>query len=286
MEKNIRLRPAEPADFQALSMLVNNEFYVHRHLDWRSPLDWLANRPFWILESAINLQMKAALSLAVDPPGVAWVRLFAAGGLTDLLEVWQELLPPCLEELRSQQPKCIIAAVVVHTWFERLLQQSGFRHTQDIVVLSWNDRPLPVFRLPPDLMVREIQEEDLEEVHRLDNLAFSPLWSLSYDGLRRAFQQSAYSTLLIENNEIVGYQITTASDFSAHLARLAVHPRLQRRGIGRAIVADMLTHFADRGVIHITVNTQSDNTSSLTLYQHLGFERTQETLPVFVYPEI
>ncbi len=286
MAQKICLRQAEPGDFQTLSALVNNEFYVHRHLDWRSPLDWLETPPFWLLENPANNHLLAALSMAPDPPGVSWVRLFAVSGMLDLAEVWQDLLTPCLDELHRLQPGCTVAAVVVHSWFERILQQSKFKHTQDIVVLAWNDQPLPAYPLPPELSLREIKDADLEKVHYLDNLTFAPLWSLSPDGLRRAYQQSSYSTLLVEQDEIVGYQITTASDFSAHLARLAIHPRLQRRGVGRALVADMLNHFIDRNVTHVTVNTQNDNIASLSLYQHLGFERTQESLPVFVYPEI
>ena len=40
------VRTARPDDRQALANLIHFEVYVHRHLDWRHPLDWLGCQPY------------------------------------------------------------------------------------------------------------------------------------------------------------------------------------------------------------------------------------------------
>jgi hypothetical protein len=42
----ITIRQATEDDRQKLAMLVHFEVYVHRHLDWRPPLDWLGSQPY------------------------------------------------------------------------------------------------------------------------------------------------------------------------------------------------------------------------------------------------
>ncbi|MEK9164044.1 MAG: GNAT family N-acetyltransferase, partial [Chloroflexota bacterium] len=68
-----------------------------------------------------------------------------------------------------------------------------------------------------------------------------------------------------------------------HLARLAVLPDWQGRGVGRALLSGVVDHFDSAGTPMITVNTQHDNTASLKLYQLFGFENTGEHFPVWEF---
>jgi ribosomal protein S18 acetylase RimI-like enzyme len=69
-----------------------------------------------------------------------------------------------------------------------------------------------------------------------------------------------------------------------HLARLAVLPAYQGRGVGYALVNDLLRQFVFRGIFRVTVNTQADNHASLRLYENMGFQRTGESYPVYMKP--
>jgi len=82
---------------------------------------------------------------------------------------------------------------------------------------------------------------------------------------------------------VIGYQMTTGGGARAHLARLAVHPDLQGRGVGRALLGDLFDHLVQNGILKLSVNTQSDNQISLNLYQKMGFIRTGETYPVYTF---
>ncbi len=125
---------------------------------------------------------------------------------------------------------------------------------------------------------------DIAEVTALDRAAFDPLWHQTRLELEQALIQAAYATVAVLDREIIGYQICTSTPYHAHLARLAVHPDLQRMSIGYAIVRELLEFFLTRRITNITVNTQSDNYASQRLYEKLGFHRTGEAFPVYILP--
>ena len=79
--------------------------------------------------------------------------------------------------------------------------------------------------------------------------------------------------------------MSSVNGFTAHLARLAVHPHLQRRRIGYRLLQNVLYHFLEGlDVWGVTLNTQNNNHASLALYQQTGFHLTGESFPVYVYP--
>jgi len=281
LPSNVNLRPATTDDRSALSSLLNFEYYIHRHLDWRPALDWLGSRPFWVLERQNRLL--AALACPPDPPEVAWVRLFVNNTYLRVEEAWRFLFSAAYKEL-SQISYNQMAALALHEWFARLLQQNGFEFLQDIIVLEWNRCIPSVIPLPGNLLINEMQSEDLPEVQVVDNLSFDPLWRISLDSLRRSYNQSTYATVAVFDGRIVGYQISTDAPSGAHLARLAVRPDFQRQYIGYGLVLDLQNYFLQRRADRITVNTQCDNHASLALYEKLNFKRTGERFPVFIYP--
>jgi [ribosomal protein S18]-alanine N-acetyltransferase len=99
--------------------------------------------------------------------------------------------------------------------------------------------------------------------------------------LEHAFRQAAIATVAEKDGLLVGYQISTANHSGGHLARLAVHPGYQGKGVGYTILRDLLAQFERRGARHVTVNTQDDNTASISLYEKAGFIATGENYQVY-----
>jgi ribosomal protein S18 acetylase RimI-like enzyme len=126
-------------------------------------------------------------------------------------------------------------------------------------------------------------ESDLPDVERTDKASFHPLWQNPLETLERAYKQSMFATVAENENGIVGYQLTTGSGQRAHLARLAVHPEAQGHGVGRALLIDLFSKLMRNGFTRLSVNTQSDNNVSLSLYQKMGFVRTGEQYPVYTF---
>jgi ribosomal protein S18 acetylase RimI-like enzyme len=275
---NLYSRAITPKDKQRLANLIHFESHVHRHLDWRPPLDWIGYEPYLIAEA--GSQLVAALACPPDPPEVAWIRLFAACGDVDLREAWWSLWRPAREQL-IEKKDINIAAIPLHDWFRKLLQASDFEMTHSVIMLLWERKKLPPSRKVPEITIRPMNIDDLYAVEQVDQAAFDILWRNSRESLEHAFRQSAISTVAEKENRIVGYQISTANHMSGHLARLATDPGFQGLGIGYSLLRDLLLQFEKRGARSISVNTQQANEISISLYEKAGFKRTGEAYPVY-----
>ncbi len=273
------IRNASLDDHNKLAYLIHFDASVHRHLDYRPPLDWLGQRPFPLLES--EAQIEAALACPPDPPHIAWIRLFASAYGSSSESAWQALWEHAYAHIAKIPGVQWAAAIPLQNWFERLLQRSAFVQTNRILMLSWETKSLP--KAPPrtGLSIRPMSYDDIITVAQLDLDAFVPVWQNSRTCLEHAFRQASIATLAEIDGRVLGYQISTPTPIGGHLARLAVLPEWQGQGIGAALLHDLLSQFRSRGARLVTVNTQRDNLPSLALYRKYGFEATGEEYPVY-----
>ncbi len=272
-------RTADPGDHQRLSNLLFFETRSHRHLDWRSPLEWLGDRFFWTVEE--GSQLTAALACPEETKGIAWVRLFVHTAYWSAENAWAVLWSAAQKEI-ALAGGATVAAIVQHAWFQKVLEWSGFENRQSIVMLEWVYQPRAGGEAA-GVRIRRMTEADLPAVTEVDGAAFDPLWHNSQETLRRALAQSLFAMVAETAEGIVGYQMTTGMSTRAHLARLAVHPSAQGRGIGKALLNDLFERLVQNGYLRLSVNTQSDNSTSLQLYQRMGFRRTGEAYPVYTF---
>jgi [ribosomal protein S18]-alanine N-acetyltransferase len=276
---NTFVRPADPGDHQQLSNLIFFENRLHRHLDWRSPLEWLGAPFYWALDD--GGQIMAALACPPEREGIAWIRLFVYSGRWSAENAWDLLWTAAREEIQ-RVGGAKVAAIAIQPWFQNLLAGSRFESHQQIVLLEWRYQPT-VARDTAGVRIRKMTEADLLDVEKTDRASFDSLWQNPLETLRRAYAQALYATVAENQNGIIGYQISTGAGQRAHLARLAVHPAVQGKGAGRAILNDLFRFLTYMGVSRLSVNTQSDNQASLNLYQRMGFVRTGERYPVYTF---
>jgi ribosomal protein S18 acetylase RimI-like enzyme len=274
------LRPAVLADRQHISRLLQSAGNLHRHLDWRSPLDWLGTSPFFVIEAGDTI--RSAFACPPDPPRIAWVRLFACAEPDGLQQDWADVWS-ATRAYFSGRGETVVAAISLQDWFEDLLQGSGFSTSQSIVMLereqAHSDPPV----LAAGVSLRPMMYYDLPQVAEVDASGFELLWQNSLESLQLAFKQAVLASVAEADGRMIGYQLSTRNPFGIHLARLAVRPEVQRQGIGRALVCDLIEQADRRGTPRLTVNTQSDNSASLSLYARLGFKNTGEAYPVFTH---
>ncbi len=276
---NTQVRPADLNDHQRLSNLIFFETRSHRHLDWRSPLEWLGDDFFWAVEE--DTKLTAALACPEETKGIAWVRLFVHSGYWSADNAWTVLWNTAKDDI-ARAGGAKVAAIVQHSWFQKVLESSGFKNHQSIVMLEWTYQPWASHEAE-GVRIRRMTEADLPDVTVVDGASFDPLWHNTRETLRRALAQSQFAMVAEDENGVIGYQMTTGGGARAHLARLAVHPDLQGRGVGRALLGDLFDHLVQNGILKLSVNTQSDNQISLNLYQKMGFIRTGETYPVYTF---
>ncbi len=279
---SLQVRRAVAEDNHQIANLILNESNTHRHLDWRSPIEWLGSPNYWVLEE--DGRITAALACPEDPPHVAWIRVFGHSPHISGPEAWSAVWEVARNEITRANVQTQVSVIVVKQWFQNLLLSTGFGLKQNIILLQLTNENIKPFTMPQGIRIRPMQEADMPAVIKIDLAAFGWFWHNTFDSLQRARLQSVSATVAEDNSGVVGYQISTGNPFGAHLARLGVQPEAQGRGVGTALVGDFIQGIGVHQLSRLSVNTQADNAASLALYKKLGFIRTGEHFPVFVYP--
>ncbi|PKO06597.1 MAG: hypothetical protein CVU41_05715 [Chloroflexi bacterium HGW-Chloroflexi-3] len=278
MYSSFEIRSATESDQTKLNFFLRYEFFIHQHLDWQPVLDWLGFQPFYL--AIHDGEIIACLAAPSDVTDVAWVRLFACSSLYPRNDVWKLLFEKIIT---SYQGKISTIAVLgIHQWFVDLLLKQSFMVHQNIIVFEWFNNILSPPQSLSGLKIKRAEFDELSDVANLDIRCFAPLWQLPEHSMKKAYQQAGYTTVAAYEGRIIGYQMSTESYSSAHLARLAVDPDFQGNNIGKILLFDLFTHYSTSGIHKITVNTQEDNFSSKALYSRMGFIQTDEKYPVLI----
>ena len=160
----------------------------------------------------------------------------------------------------------------------------GFTPAQELALLQYDTRLTGTPRVPPHLpptgvRIRRGRPSDAGLLAELDQQAFPSGWGLDAEGVLDAIRATPSSRIAvavrqgdsISDRMPLGYAISGRGGRAAYLQRLAVTPEARMIGIGALLVADGL-RWARRWRTHtVTVNTQSDNTPALNLYQGCGY---------------
>ncbi len=278
VERKITVRPANPSDRNAILTLIRFETRTHSHLDWKPVEDWLGTQPYLLAER--GRRTLGALACPPDPPDTAWLRLFSIVDDVQPDEIWGLLWPRAHEALLAARVN-VAAVISLDGWVDALCQSAGFQRAHAVVVLSRRSGPAPAVR-PIPATLRVARPEDYDILAATDYAAFTPPWQMSSNVIRDAIRRADYITVAEAEGEIIGYQLTTPSTQGAHLARLAVRPAWQGQGIGAALVANLIEYTNRRNYRELTVNTQDNNAGSLSVYQRMGFVRSNIAYPVYL----
>ena len=278
-DKNeFNIRSALVSDRSRIANLIHFGMYVHQHLDWMSPMDWIGKQPYLVIENREGIL--ATLACPPDLPEITWIRLFAVSSSINIEKAWRLLWTASRDEF-LRKGKIQVVALSMQSWFTAILETSKFTQTDNVIILI-NDRSTEIWESnPTSIKIRQMMPEDFPVVMDIDNTAFVLEWRNSLSAMELAFQQSSYTTIAEMDREIVGYQYSTSSGMGGHLARLAVRDSMQKKGIGYSLVRDVVRHFRQQGVVNITVNTQQSNIASLALYAKAGFKTTGESYRVY-----
>lgn len=270
------IRQAVAADASEIANLLSGASFVHRHLDWTPLLDWINSFPFLVSER--NSKLTGVFACPPDPPGVAWVKCFACRDHAELKEYFKSFLGK-IKDNKLLTTGCLYA-LGMQDWFIELLKTNQFADFQKVVVLEHYEN-VKSDTTVNQALVRPMELADIPRVAELDRMAFEPIWVISPQAMKLAFLQSAHSLVIELDGKLIGYELSTSTGSSAHLARVAVHPDHQNENLASTLVNEMITYFHRNRIFFITVNTQKENRQSLALYRKMGFRLTGEQYPIY-----
>ncbi len=269
----------QPFDRQHREAVLDLLFYSrrqHTHFDWYSVGRWLEMDEGRVMTAWHEGHLVGVFGISAPFNDTSWVRLLAI----DNEEPAPDVLRPLWEALAPQTYVPRLYLLVVNRWLLSELPPLGFRYQEEVVMLNRVGIQLPPL---PDVPfnIKNAYLEHLTDMVNIDHQAFAPPWQMPREDIRIAQRQSASCTVAEYHGRIVGYHISTRYQNAAHLARVAVLPEFEGRGVGSALLHHMIDGYNRRGVRAISVNTQESNTRSQSLYMHYGFRRNGYDLPVW-----
>jgi len=120
-----------------------------------------------------------------------------------------------------------------------------------------------------ELYYRMMKISDLASVMEIEQQAYQYPWT------QAIFQdciKAEYHCWIAElDNKIVGYAVFINAVQECHLLNLCVHPKLQGRGLGRKLLANVLDNAKDSDASCVFLEVRPSNTHALQLYESEGF---------------
>jgi ribosomal protein S18 acetylase RimI-like enzyme len=179
-----------------------------------------------------------------------------------------------MESLRAQGATAL-TYVGNEEWLTTPLQDYGFAVDNTIVAYEKTDWAVPS-QGNREVSVRPARARDFLTLVALDQASFDPLWQNTPEVFSDMLVNYPYFVVAELEGVVVGYQFCSLMGDQGYLARVAVHPDYQGRGIGVRLLADAMAFFQREGARVIVLNTQQDNQASQRLYCRFGFKQAGE----------
>lgn len=120
------------------------------------------------------------------------------------------------------------------------------------------------------MIIRKMEPEDVPQVAEIEKSTFSMPWSEA--SFHNTLQREDTLYLVAEDQgEILGYCGLWQSLDEGEIPNVAVRRNRRRRGVGRALVAELLRQGEERGITAFTLEVRAGNKDAVGLYEKLGF---------------
>ncbi len=217
------------------------------------------------------------------PPEIwADVAMAACAGQTSPGKVMARLLEAVTPALQAQRVTGL-TALTESAWLMGALGENGFVETDRVISYARRNghrRP----GAPQPAVLRRAGPADTDTLLDLNAAAFAPLWRYDPATIITWLTTAEHSVIAELHGRPVGFSLT-ASPFHGdytQLIRVATHPDVQGRGVGRQLVSDAICFAQECGSAGISLNTQESNGVARKLYQSLDFRTLPDALAVLV----
>ncbi|MHB1513840.1 MAG: ribosomal protein S18-alanine N-acetyltransferase [Acidiferrobacter sp.] len=134
---------------------------------------------------------------------------------------------------------------------------------------SWRLPTPPERNAAPAIKLRAMRSEDLPFVMEVERQAYEFPWT---EGIFRDCLRVGYCCRVLEDRgRLVGHGVISVAAGECHVLNLCIHPRHQRRGLGRYMLKHLLD-VARAGHARVALlEVRRSNKGAYALYYALGF---------------
>lgn len=131
--------------------------------------------------------------------------------------------------------------------------------------------------------LRAMSREDLAAVLSVERDSYAVPWTLqTFSNL--VDRPDTDSISAVAGDEVVGFAVAWSVVDQAELGNVAVARSWRRRGIGEALVRDIVGRLSRRGVTDVFLEVRVGNRSARRLYDRLGFTEIGRRRDYYVRP--
>jgi ribosomal protein S18 acetylase RimI-like enzyme len=179
-------------------------------------------------------------------------------------------------------------------WLDPYLRDEGYRAVDEVITLERSPARAraPLFARAPavtsadaqSMRIRAAAPADAASVQSVDARAFLDPWRYAPATVALELAMASVARIAHDGGRVVGYASAVVREGGGHINRIAVDPAAQGRGLGKALLADMIDQLVLCGASRITLNTQRSNVVSQRLYRAFGFRGLGAPLKVYHRP--
>jgi ribosomal-protein-alanine N-acetyltransferase len=118
------------------------------------------------------------------------------------------------------------------------------------------------------ITIREMTIDDLARVVTLETTNQPRPWSEGVFNDELATEGRIY--LVAEDSELIGFGGVMLVGEEAHITNLLVDPSIRRRGVGRALMVELIKAAVKSGARHLTLEVRQSNEAARRLYAGVG----------------
>lgn len=120
------------------------------------------------------------------------------------------------------------------------------------------------------MIVRQMEPKDIVQVAEIEKNTFSQPWSEA--SFRDTLSRDDTLYLVAEKQgEILGYCGLWQSLDEGEIPNVAVKETYRGRGVGEALLAELILQGKERGITAYTLEVRAGNKAAIRLYEKLGF---------------
>jgi ribosomal-protein-alanine N-acetyltransferase len=130
-----------------------------------------------------------------------------------------------------------------------------------------------------DIVIDRLEPSDVRAVAELRVAAFgdteAPDLARTIASLEEELGRPWARTRIARRGEaILGFAVMWLVADEAHVLDVATHPSFRRKGVGQALVRDLLAIARGAGALHVYLEVRRSNDAAIALYQAEGFAVT------------
>ncbi|HVF20458.1 MAG TPA: ribosomal protein S18-alanine N-acetyltransferase [Mycobacteriales bacterium] len=121
-------------------------------------------------------------------------------------------------------------------------------------------------------VLRRLRWWDIDACLELERELFEgDAWSAELFWSELAQHESRHYVVAVDAGRVVGYAGLAVTDDEGYIQTIGVTTGAQRRGIGSALMADLMAAAAAGGATRVGLEVRTDNTGAHELYRRFGF---------------